>query len=328
MASTGAPPATAIVTSSSGTTTSTVPASTEWSSASPSVQEWDQRDAWVLGLLQYNTKNPIGLGVKLDGSAAQAWKSLTDIYDNISDLAKINIQRELRDTKFLDGNDFSAHIANLRTLWTRANSNISDTDFRTIILTSLPETWDTIVATLYDAKSSAHTIARLDMHWSRINRNGKVSTATSSSVALQANAKPGGNVKRCANTNCKRKGHVIEDCYWPGGGKEGQFPPGFGKRGGASGNAIGAVSGSQTASTNAAVVQTAYALMADIGNPDGNDLILVAPGDSMDNIRVFTAGTDSGHIQTYVDSGASDHCFINKNDFTSSGQIDASLTVS
>jgi len=206
------PPSTTITVSSSGTTTLTVPTSTEWSSASPSVQEWDQRDAWVLGLLQYNTKNPIGLGVKLDGSAAQAWKSLTDIYDHISDLAKINIQRELRDTKFLDGNDFSAHIANLRTLWTHANSagsNISDTDFRTIILTSLPEAWDTIVATLYDARSSADTIARLDMHWSRINRNGKVSTATSSSVALQANAKPGGNVKRCANTNCKRKGMLL-----------------------------------------------------------------------------------------------------------------------
>jgi len=27
-------------------------------------------------------------------------------------------------------------------------------------------------------------------------------------------------------------------CYWRGGGKEGQFPPGFGKRGGFKGTAI------------------------------------------------------------------------------------------
>ena len=324
------PPATANVVSSSGATTSTGPTPSEWSSTSPSVQEWDQRDAWVLGLIQYNTKNAIGLGVKLDGSAAQAWKSLTDIYDNISDLAKINIQRELRDTRFLDGNDFSAHVANLRTLWTRANSagsNISDTDFRTIILTSLPETWDTIVATLYDAKSSADAIARLDMHWSRINRNGKVSTATSSSVALQANAKPGGNVKRCANTNCKRKGHVIEDCYWPGGGKEGQFPPGFGKRGGASGNATGTASaagtGTASATANAAIIETAYALMADlrgiqVGDPDeaNNGMLPVGPGSGLDNVWVLMAGGKAENVQTYVDSGASDHCFVNKSDFS------------
>ncbi|PFH45277.1 hypothetical protein AMATHDRAFT_161205 [Amanita thiersii Skay4041] len=30
------------------------------------------------------------------------------------------------------------------------------------------------------------------------------------------------NGKKC--TNCKQDGHLIEDCYWKGGGKEGQLP--------------------------------------------------------------------------------------------------------
>ena len=34
----------------------------------------------------------------------------------------------------------------------------------------------------------------------------------------------------CVNPNCRHWGHTIEVCYWPGSGKEGQFPPGFGKR--------------------------------------------------------------------------------------------------
>ena len=32
------------------------------------------------------------------------------------------------------------------------------------------------------------------------------------------------------NPNCKYCNHTIEVCYWPGEEKEGQFPPGFGKR--------------------------------------------------------------------------------------------------
>jgi len=31
------------------------------------------------------------------------------------------------------------------------------------------------------------------------------------------------------NPNCNRHGHTIENCYWLGKGKAGQFPPGFGK---------------------------------------------------------------------------------------------------
>ncbi len=50
--------------------------------------------------------------------------------------------------------------------------------------------------------------------------------------------------------NCKHRGHMERDCYWPGGGKEGQLPPNFGKRGGNSLNN----SNSNVSSTNAAKV--------------------------------------------------------------------------
>ncbi|EDR02166.1 uncharacterized protein LACBIDRAFT_309845 [Laccaria bicolor S238N-H82] len=50
---------------------------TQWYSSHPSVAEWAMCDAWVRALLLYNTKNPVGLGLKLDGTAAEAWNSLT-----------------------------------------------------------------------------------------------------------------------------------------------------------------------------------------------------------------------------------------------------------
>jgi len=49
------------------------------------------------------------------------------------------------------------------------------------------------------------------------------------------------------NPNCKQRGHSIENCYWQGGGKKGQFPPGFGRHGG---------EGSNTPTTNSIVAVT------------------------------------------------------------------------
>ena len=37
----------------------------------------------------------------------------------------------------------------------------------------------------------------------------------------------------CLNPNCKARKqstHTTGDCYWPGGGKEGQFPPNFSQK--------------------------------------------------------------------------------------------------
>ncbi|KAG6863832.1 hypothetical protein C0991_002812 [Blastosporella zonata] len=60
---------------------------TTWSSLSPSAKEWEIRDAWALGLVVYNTKNPVGMGLRLGGTAAEAWAVLKTTYGTPSDLA-------------------------------------------------------------------------------------------------------------------------------------------------------------------------------------------------------------------------------------------------
>ena len=52
----------------------------------------------------------------------------------------------------------------------------------------------------------------------------------SSNTALAARGVEGPG---CTNPNCKakkRSTHTTPNCYWPGGGKEGQFPQNFGQR--------------------------------------------------------------------------------------------------
>lgn len=60
-----------------------------------------------------------------------------------------------------------------------------------------------------------------------------------SATALQANTKPQKSKLVCINVNCKRTGHTIKNCYWRGGGKEGQFPEHFRNRQ----NALATISG-------------------------------------------------------------------------------------
>ncbi|KAG6867569.1 hypothetical protein C0993_001071 [Termitomyces sp. T159_Od127] len=92
-------------------------------------------------------------------------------------------------------------------------------------MNSLPESWNTIVASMYATTTSAALIAGLSVHWEhlRMQRHIPGTTAT----ALQAATKPQRLGIVCLNPHCKRTGHTMENCYWRGGGKEGQFPQNF-----------------------------------------------------------------------------------------------------
>jgi len=64
------PPPSPTTSTSINTTTSIT--ETNWESPTPTPNEWRTRNAWVMALLIYNTKNPVGLGINMDGSAAEA----------------------------------------------------------------------------------------------------------------------------------------------------------------------------------------------------------------------------------------------------------------
>ncbi|XP_006463760.1 hypothetical protein AGABI2DRAFT_74832, partial [Agaricus bisporus var. bisporus H97] len=50
---------------------------TPWESITPSTSEWRVRNAWAMGLLIYNTSDPVGLGINIHGTAPDAWRSYT-----------------------------------------------------------------------------------------------------------------------------------------------------------------------------------------------------------------------------------------------------------
>jgi len=71
------------------------PAETSWDSNIPSLNEWKARDAWTLGLLIFNTRNPAGLEINIDGIAAEAWTSYINTYKKASNIAWLNAKQTL-----------------------------------------------------------------------------------------------------------------------------------------------------------------------------------------------------------------------------------------
>ncbi|KAJ3552016.1 hypothetical protein NP233_g12967 [Leucocoprinus birnbaumii] len=195
---------------------------------------------------------------------------------------------------------------------------ITDTSFRSIILGSLPASWDPIIATLYTTTSSVEALTQLNAHWSRVSGRNKRSPSSNAPAVFQASG-PRRTI-HCTNVNCRRPGHSIEDCYWPGGGKEGQFPPNFGRRhqqqqyqnqqNNRPGNnsqqntnpqqppcSYNVTVGNQGQSQSQAVIERvreSYTMMADAGSRDRNLM---------------------GLTMTVIDSGATDHCFVHRHDF-------------
>jgi len=73
-----------------------------------------------MGLLIYNTTDPLRLGININRTAAEAWKSYLNIYNMPSEVALANAEQELRNMMYIDRQDFTAFISQLRTKWTIA----------------------------------------------------------------------------------------------------------------------------------------------------------------------------------------------------------------
>ncbi|KAG6825054.1 hypothetical protein H0H92_004996 [Tricholoma furcatifolium] len=162
----------------------------------------------------------------MSGTAADVWKTLKETYATVSDLGAASAENALCATRLVDGNDFLEHVGDLRLKWKNAverGAVINDSQFRAIIISSLPESWNFIVAAVQYTKTSAELIAGLTVHWDRLREQSAIAKSTATAL-LTKSSKPRSSLI-CVNQNCKRTGHTIENCYWPGGGKEGHTSP-------------------------------------------------------------------------------------------------------
>ena len=110
------------------------------------------------------------------------------------------------------------------------------------------------------------------------------SSMTSSSLLARANAAKA----QLMCSNCNRCGHIKDDCFWQGGGKEGQFPPWWNRRGG--GSSKGGSGNRDNPGIASANATKTFAMMARVDNEQ--------------------------EVRTFLDLDATHYCFRNKTNFS------------
>ncbi|KAF9006788.1 hypothetical protein BDZ89DRAFT_1048690 [Hymenopellis radicata] len=209
-------------------------------STTPSRDEWNYRNGVAKSIIITNIVDPIAIGLKRDGTAAEVWERLEKICLPKSDAALSLAEEQFNNTKFTgtSRNELDEHIANVHAKAARLQSLgkvVPDKDLKNTIARSLPKTpeWFGISGSLYAALSSEDVIALIQAHAIHIGLSEEPTLGLGINANTYAATGGGGARRSCTNPNCKardRSGHWIADCYWPGGGKEGQFPANFGRR--------------------------------------------------------------------------------------------------
>ena len=215
--------------SSSPTTTEEINELTKWETGDQSAQtqiELTLSDAQMIHIAGAKT-------------AAEMWEQLKLVKEARGQLGVLSQRRRLYRTVAQENTDIAAHITELRQIQEQLhmmNSLVSDEDFVTILITSLPESWDQFTTAYLGATgnkmsvNSHELIAILLGEYRR--RQEKENTDDSAMVSRGHGARgSAGKSDRKSDKksdvecwNCGKRGHTKDECWSKGGGKEGKGP--------------------------------------------------------------------------------------------------------
>jgi len=301
------------------------PINTPIYSSSPTYDEWIFRDQLARGHITLNCTDVAALGVITTGTAKEAWDSIQTEWGRSTDMRRSHAQEALNRTEYVEGTEIQDHIKLLRTrradVDNLSTSVMTDETWRGIIIRSIPPTqkWLPVIPSLYALSSSADIISTLLAHGMILGKYTANKGGSSSNTVLAARTTEG-----CTNPECKakkRSTHITANCYWPGGGKEGQFPPGFGR--GAKANVTTATPATTTSSTptTAAISTTTqnnnFVLSVRVPGTPGRSGVLIDDPVNYPPMALISKGFQifGKEIPTFMDSGASDTMFVSREMF-------------
>ena len=294
-----------------------IPAPTPIYSTDPSRDKWHFHDQLARGHITLNCTDITSLGVKTTGTAMEAWDSIQNEWGKSTDMRRSHAQETLNRTTYAKGTSIQEHVKLLRTRRAAVDNlsmtSMSEEKWRGIIIRSIPPSpkWLPVIPLLYAMTSSADLVSTLLAHGMILERGaqGRPSLSPSNTVLAARTSDAG-----CTNPNCKankRSTHTTANCYWPGGGKEGQFPPNFGQRAKAN---VASIPG---------CTEEHFILSAWTGDVTfGESGVIIDDPDQDDDEDRPTAFISNdfkafagGKVPTFIDSGASDTMFVSRDAF-------------
>jgi len=203
------------------------------------MKEWKQGEA--IAKQQITSTIPDSLFMKIcsKGTAHKIWTELSNHFQNKSRMVSVDLRRRLQEQRCPERGDVAAHFTTLHTMQEDLPSMgqpITENDFYTIILGSLPSSYDpyilavnatsSVLGTTLSADDLMFTITEEYKHRNLKSKTGK----KEENAAFYSNDsgkgwKGGSSSKKNIECfNCGKKGHYKSDCWAKGGGKEGQGP--------------------------------------------------------------------------------------------------------
>jgi gag-polypeptide of LTR copia-type len=216
-------------TDSAGVTTP--PKSDEIEAYKKELCEFTQNRAIALQQIASTIPDTLYLRIKGKVTVKDAWDALTKEFETRSHMFTIDLCRRLQDERLDNQGNVHAHFETMRTLredLASLGKAITDNDFATMLLGSLPKGYDTylsaITATMsvmgrtLDPDTLIMTITdeydRRAIRTHQTKEKGK-------DAAFYAGERSKSSLE-CFNYH--KKGHKKSDCWAKGGGKEGQGP--------------------------------------------------------------------------------------------------------
>src|SRR5271156_4093562 len=164
-------------------------------------------------------------------------------------MVTVDLRRKLQAEKCSESGDLRAHLNKLQAMredLVSMGGSINDEDFTSIVLGSIPQSYDPYIAAITATSSlldktlsSTNLIDAIRDEADRRtikNPKAKKDEQDAAFVAGQSTGKgkKGGEGSKNSKKdlkcyNCHKKGHMKKDCWAPGGGAEGKGPKGKGK---------------------------------------------------------------------------------------------------
>ena len=211
------------------------------------LKEWKQGEAVAKQQIASSIPDSLFMKIRTKGSAYEIWKELENHFQNRSRMVSVDLRRRIQDLRCAEKGDMVTHFATLRTMredLAALGQALDENDFYTIILGSLPASYDPYISAV-NATSSVlgKTISADDLmltvteEYERRSLKSKSGKKDDNSAFYSNDSEKGDKGGSSTNSkkknvvchNCHKKGHYKSDCWAPGGGKEGQGPKQKGK---------------------------------------------------------------------------------------------------
>jgi hypothetical protein len=198
--------------------------------AAPS--RWAASKRTVKHTIAASVPNSVFNKIKSSTCAKDAWDTLKVLFKGRSQMIVMDLRRKIQSLKCREDENIHTHldnVANLREQLAVMGTAIPDSKYATILLSSIPSTYDTMTSAMLTAARLGNTTLTpslvISLIFNEYNRRILKKPQEGQDEVLGANAGKGKRPKKDIECfNCKKRGHMKANCWAKGGGKEGQGP--------------------------------------------------------------------------------------------------------